>query len=275
MGIADIIPGVSGGTIAFITGIYERFVFGIRDIDFKFVPLAVKGKMPEAKENFKSIDFRFFIPLLCGMGLAFLIFSKIVHFALVSFPVPTFAFFFGLILASSRMIFLKIKEKRALALGFVVLGAIAGFAFTQINPIQADNSPLIIILSGMIAITAMVLPGISGAFILLMLGKYEFIVQAVTNFDLYILVLFNIGSISGIIVFSRILSYMLKKYFPQMIGFLTGLMLGGLAVPLEKISLGVGETGLIQPLLGMLAGLVVVLLLEWVTSKKKPVKEKK
>jgi len=267
MGIADIIPGFSGGTVAFITGIYERLVFGIKNIDFKFVPLALKGNFPAAKKNFLEIDFEFFIPLLSGLGLSFLLFARVVNFFLEAYPVGTNSFFTGLILASALVVFKKTENKTPGLLLFIVLGLIFGFAVSTMSPMQADHSPPTIIASGVVAITAMILPGISGAFMLMLLGQYRFIIQALTNLDVYTLLLFNIGTLSGIVLFSRLLTYLLKKYKSQVFGFLTGLMIGGLAMPLNNISRYSLES-LVVPVVVAVIGIVLVLIIDRFSQSK-------
>jgi len=267
MGIADIIPGVSGGTVAFITGIYERLVFGIKNIDFKFIPLALKGDLKGAKKNFFEIDLEFFVPLLTGLGISFLLFARIVKYFLEFFPVETFSFFTGLILASALVIFKKTENKTPGLLVFIALGLIFGFVISTMNPVQADHSPLTIIASGVVAITAMILPGVSGAFLLLLLGQYEFIIEALHSLDFFTLALFQIGTISGIIVFSRLLAYLLKKHKTPVFGFLTGLMIGGLAMPLNKVST-LGDGSLLVPVTMAITGIVLVLLLEFFSDSK-------
>ncbi len=267
MGVADIIPGVSGGTIALITGIYERLVFGIRDIDFKFLLFAIKGDFKRAKENFLDIDLALFVPLLSGLGVSFTLFAGVIDFCLNVFPALTFAFFFGLILASARTVFAKIKNRDALTIGFIFLGLFLGVAITLLNPVKSNPSPLVIVGSGMVAICAMILPGISGAFLLLLLGQYEFIVRALHNFDFVALAIFNVGTISGIILFSRLLAFLLKKHESRVLGFLTGLMIGGLNMPLQRVGENMPRAGLLLPVIAALAGIVVVMLLEFFSGK--------
>jgi len=267
MGVADIIPGVSGGTIALITGIYERLVFGIRDIDFKFLLFALRGDLKRAKENFLDIDLALFVPLLSGLGVSFLLFARVIDFFLNAFPALTFAFFFGLILASARTVFAKIKNRDALTVGFIGLGLFLGVAITLLNPVKSNPSPLVIMGSGMVAICAMILPGISGAFLLLILGQYEFIVRALHNLDFATLAIFNVGTISGIILFSRLLAFLLKKHESRVLGFLTGLMIGGLNMPLQKVGENVPRAGLLLPVIAVLGGIMVVVLLEFFSEK--------
>ncbi len=181
MGGADIIPGVSGGTIALITGIYERFVNALRSIDLKFVPYLFYGfkdrkYFGKARENIASIDFRFLLPLAGGILVAFLALANIMGMLLEDFPSYTYAFFLGLILCSAVVIYLGNREHiRSTDMLVGVVGFLVGIVIVGLQAIQTDHSVLIILFSGMITFCAMILPGISGAFILLILGQYGFL----------------------------------------------------------------------------------------------------
>jgi len=262
MGMADIIPGVSGGTIAFITGIYSRLVFGIKNVDFGFLRFSLRGDFSKAKKNFLAIDFSFFIPLLAGIALSFLFFSRIIRFALEFHPVPTFAFFFGLILASAKIVYGSISQRNFQALAFAGAGFAFAFLFTGLTGIQADHSAIAVFASGAIAVCAMILPGISGAFILLFLGQYEFLLQALHNLDLVVIFLFIAGALIGILLFSRLLAFLLKRHKSSVMAFLTGLMLGALRIPLEKASAAANLEEVKLAVAFALAGVFLVLLLD-------------
>ena len=222
MGGADIIPGVSGGTVALITGIYERFIDAIRSVNLLFIPYFFRGFIDKkyfykSKDNFLKIDFRFLIPLVFGIGLAFLLISNIIGPILDIYPSYAYAFFFGLIFSSSIFVYFTIKTINMWTPIFIVIGFIVGFLIVWLEAIQTTHNIPIIFLSGIITICAMILPGISGAFILLLLGQYEFMLNVLRGFTIldfsglpYALA-YIFGGIIGIIGLSRILSYLIKN----------------------------------------------------------------
>lgn len=237
MGLADIIPGVSGGTIALITGIYERLIFAIKSIDPRLPLYVLKGNFKEARETFWDIDFFLLVPLVLGIGTAFLAASRVILIALNQFPAFTYSFFFGLILASAILIYRRIGEKSHKALFTGILGLMFAFWLVGQNAFQFNHTLPIIFVSGFIAICAMILPGISGSFMLLLLGQYEFLLSALKNFSTQylILIVFMSGAIISILAFSRVLSYLLKNHEAATLAFLTGLMVGALRLPFEKV----------------------------------------
>ncbi|MFB6089233.1 MAG: DUF368 domain-containing protein, partial [Candidatus Aenigmatarchaeota archaeon] len=238
MGLADIIPGVSGGTIAFIVGIYEKLITSIKS----FTPLIFLYllKAPFSKESrkeflrlFGSMNPRFLLALLFGIITSFLAASRVILIALHNFPTYTYAFFFGLILASAVMIY---EHVEGLNIGKVFVG-FAGFLFsfmiTGPQTLTLPHTIPVVFFSGMIAISAMILPGISGSFMMLLLGQYEFMLGVLKNFTTkYVEILVFIGGAAiGLVIFSRILSYLLKEHKQHTVSFLTGLMLGALRLP--------------------------------------------
>jgi putative membrane protein len=245
MGSADIIPGVSGGTIALITGIYERLVRALRSIDFKFIPYFFRGLIDrrylwKAKDNFLSIDFIFLLPLVSGIAVAFLSLANVMGFLLEEYPSYTYAFFFGLILSSALLIYFTGNMKvTVMTLFFLALGVGMGYLIVGLEAIQTDHSLLIIFASGMITFCAMILPGISGAFILLFLGQYEFmlgVLRQLTVLDtsrLSYAVVYPLGGVIGLVSFSRVLSYLLEKHRNSTLSFIVGLMIGALREPGE------------------------------------------
>jgi len=259
MGIADIIPGVSGGTIALIMGIYEKLIFSIRNIKLTF----------NIKQLFKSIDFNFFIPLILGIGIAFLSLSHLLTSLIENYPGLIYAFFFGLILGSIYFIYRQIKEFNWKILLSSLVGFMLSFWIVGINQIQPSHSPLTIFISGAIAIIAMILPGISGSFILLTLGQYEYMIEAISNLDFVIIILFILGALFGLLSFVRVVSYLLKRHEHLTLAFLTGVMIGALRLPYYKISvsLSLGSSFLFIIILGIV-GFVVVILLENLSSTK-------
>ncbi len=243
MGSADIIPGVSGGTIALITGIYERFVFALESINLHFLYYFILGfkdktNFKKAKESFFSIDFLFLIPLVLGILLAFLTLANVIGFLLETVPTQTFAFFFGLIFASAFYVYYTHKSLFKIQSSvFIGIGFLVGFLIVGLESIQLSHTPLMIFASGIISFCAMILPGLSGAFILLVLGQYEFllsILRELTHFEFGMILFvfaYGFGGIIGLLGFSRVLSFLFSKYKSATIAFITGLMIGALRKP--------------------------------------------
>jgi len=273
MGAADILPGISGGTIAFITGIYERLIFGIRNIDFAFIPLFLQGKFKEARKNLLSIDFGFLIPLLSGIALSFLLLAGLVKTMLTEHKALTYAFFFGLIAGSLIVIAKEIswskKHKKAFLLNALLflIGFLFAFFFVALNPIKANHSMPVIFGSGIVAACAMLLPGISGAFTILLLGQYEFMLDALRSFNVPIMALFSIGLFFGFISFARVLAYLIRNNRNLTLAFLSGLMLGSLRLPLETIK-DVPEDPILI-FISAAVGFFIILLIERKANSKK------
>ncbi len=242
MGIADVIPGVSGGTMALITGIYERLIHAIRSINHRFITLALKGDMKGARENARAIDIQLLAPLLVGILAAVALFAWIIDYLLTNQTGPTYGFFFGLILASAILVsnYVERIEPKHIASG--VVGFVIVFLIIGIDQIEGNHALPIIFLAGSIAICAMILPGISGALILLIIGQYQHLLDAVNDRDLVVLAVFAMGAIIGIILFARLLDHLIKNHKSLTMAFLFGLMLGALRVPVEKIG-GATDTG--------------------------------
>ncbi len=284
MGSADIIPGVSGGTIALITGIYERFIFALQSINLRFVYyffLTIKDKknLQKAKKHFYSIDFSFLIPLAFGILLAFLTLANLIGFLLETIPAQTFAFFFGLILASAFYVYYSHKDLFHLSsIVFILLGVILGFLVVGLESIQLDHSLLMIFVSGIITFCAMILPGLSGAFVLLVLGQYSFLLNVLRDlthfeFGMILFVLsYGLGGLVGLLGFSRVLSYLFSKYKSATIAFITGLMIGALRKPgVEMLS---SSEHLFFTIISLFLGIIVVTVFSVYELKKKPITQK-
>ena len=262
MGTADTIPGVSGGTIALITGIYERLIHNISKINFKFIFPFFKGKFSESFEIMKNeIDFEFFIPLGMGIVIAVLCVSKLIMYLITNYMSFTFAFFAGLILASAYLVFNEIEKFNVKNLVFGIMGLVFAFFFVGLNPIQANHSLIVVFFSGFIAICAMILPGISGAFLLLLLGQYEFMLSALNGLKIPEIITFICGAALGIISFSRVLDYLLKHHKAVTMSFLSGLMLGTLRLPYSKMT-NINLTSLIGIIVLGVLGFSLVIVLE-------------
>ena len=265
MGSADIVPGVSGGTIALITGIYAHLVEAISRIRFAFVKPLLKGDINGFIQGlFDEIEFKFFIPLVLGIGVAFLTLAKVVTYCMDVHTALTYAFFLGLIIASAVILFKKLNEINLKNLLFALLGAILTFIFVSLNPIAANHSLPVIFISGMIAICAMILPGISGSFLLLLLGQYKHMLNALHQLNIVEIIVFVVGALIGILGFSKILNYLLKNHEEVTMAFLIGVMLGSLKVPAVEIvnSAGLSFAGLFPCLIVAVIGFAIIIILE-------------
>lgn len=225
MGAADVIPGVSGGTIAFITGIYEELINSIRRIDMETMRLLQRL---EWSAFWKRINGNFLLIVLGGILTSLLSLAKLMNYLLIIYPIPIWSFFFGLILISAPLILREVKVWSVSS----VLAGLAGIAIaywiTIVSPAQTSSSLLFIFVCGALAICAMILPGISGAFILLLLGKYEFMIKSLVELDLAVVTVFALGCIIGLLSFSRFLSWILTHYRFPTLALLSGFMLGSL-----------------------------------------------
>ena len=237
MGSADIVPGVSGGTIALITGIYERLIFAISSIKFSFIKPLLKGNLSDFKTKLiEEIDFELFIPLALGIGIAFITLAKVISYLLDTHTAYTFSFFLGLILASAYILYTKLDDLNIKLIVITAIGIILSYIFVGLNPIATNHSLIVIFISGLIAICAMILPGISGSFLLLLLGQYQYMLNALNSKNLIEIFVFCIGALIGILGFSKLLNYLLEKYESATMAFLIGIMLGTLRLPVIKIT---------------------------------------
>ncbi len=225
MGAADVIPGVSGGTIAFITGIYEELINSIKSINPASLKLLLRGKI---SEFWTAINGNFLISLVAGIFISILSLAKLMEYLLESYPVLVWSFFFGLIVASAIYVVRYVKKWNAGIVLITVAGAVIAYVITILTPAEANTTYGFIFLSGAIAICAMILPGISGSFILVLLGMYRFILQAVSDFNIPVILVFLLGAGISIILFSNFLSWLFRKYHDLTIGLLAGFMVGSL-----------------------------------------------
>lgn len=261
MGTADVMPGVSGGTIALITGIYERLVHSISKINFKFLKPLFKAQFKESWQIFrKEVDLELFIPLLMGIGIAVLTLSRLMSFLLANYVAFTYAFFAGLIIASTYIVYKEIDGFSVKYFSFGIVGFVFAFIFVGLNPIQANHTLPIIFFSGMLAICAMILPGISGAFILLLINQYEYMINALNSVSISEIITFILGALVGIISFSRLLDYLLQHHEHVTMSFLVGLMLGTLRLPYQKIAVTETNSIIVSAVLGLIAfGIVIIM----------------
>lgn len=225
MGAADVVPGVSGGTIAFIVGIYDELINSIKSVNGESLKLLFTGKIGAF---WKAINGNFLCSILLGIGISVFSLAKLITWLLVAHPILVWAFFFGLVLASTWFVSKDIKRWHIGTIAMFIVGVAVAFYITVATPAQTPDNYAFIFLCGAIAICAMILPGISGSFILVLLGKYMYIMEAVKEFKIGTLAVFAAGALIGITAFSRVLSYALAHFRNSTLALLTGFMLGSL-----------------------------------------------
>ena len=265
MGAADIVPGVSGGTMALITGIYGHLIEAICNFKFGFIKPLFKGNLKGFwNQLLDEIDFNFFIPLVLGIGVAFLTLAKVVTYCMDVHTALTYSFFLGLIIASAVVLFRKLNEISIKTIISAVIGCILTYIFVSLNPIAANHSLIILFFSGMIAICAMILPGISGSFLLLLLGQYKYMLNALHQLHFTEIIVFVVGALIGILGFSKILNYLLKNHEELTMAFLIGVMLGSLKVPFVEISNAVSMnfSGLLPCIIIAVIAFVIIVIME-------------
>ena len=226
IGSADIIPGVSGGTIALITGIYEELLEAIQAFDITAFHLFKKGQF---KVLWHHLHGAFLLPLVGGIGLSLATTVQLVTYLLAHYPIQTWSFFWGLLLVAAFIIYKQIKQWYLRTLLISLGGLVLAYSITKITPLHTPNASWFIGLAGAIAVCAMLLPGISGSFMLLLLGKYTFMLDALKDFKLGILAIFSMGGVVGLLVFSRLIAWLLRQHHDNTMALLAGFMLGSLS----------------------------------------------
>lgn len=291
MGAADVVPGVSGGTIALIAGVYERLLAAISACTPDKLMWLVRGR---AREAWRAIDGTFLVSLLAGILTSIAAFANLIGYLLEAHPELIWSFFFGLILVSVYVVGREVHRWNIWTALLVLLGAVFAYMITVAGPLQWSAAPLMIFLAGAIAICAMVLPGISGSFVLVLLGLYATILGAVRSFDLALLAVFALGCVVGLLSFSRLVSWLLQHARSATMALATGLLIGslnkvwpwkqtlswrenskGAMEPVQQSNLLPGSyetlTGEPSYWLGglglMLAAIILVLSLEWVGQR--------
>lgn len=225
MGGADVVPGVSGGTIAFITGIYTTLLDSIKSFDLKAVQLLSKFKV---KELWAHVNGSFLLTLLSGIALSIITLAKLIHYLLEYYPIQLWSFFFGLVIISAVSVSREIRDWKVGVILSGLLGIVIAFLITEATPAETPTASWFIFLSGAIAICAMILPGISGSFILLILGKYAYILEAVNERELGTIIVFGLGCVVGLLAFARVISWLLHKFHDVAVALLAGFMIGSL-----------------------------------------------
>jgi len=226
MGAADVVPGVSGGTIAFITGIYDTLLESIRRINPSLIPVI---KQQGIKGAFEHINGTFLVLLFSGILTSIFTFARVITWMLQTHPIPLWSFFFGLIIVSVIHMFKQVEQWKITRFIAVAAGAFFAYGITVLHPLTMEPTLLNVVIAGAIAICAMILPGISGSFILLLLGMYGPVLTAAKSFDIITLALFALGCLIGLLSFSHLLSWVLRHYRDIALTFLTGLMIGTLS----------------------------------------------
>lgn len=226
MGVANVIPGVSGGTIALLTGIFERLINALKSFDVEAVRLLLKFKFREFAQH---VDFGFLLSVFLGVGVSIISVAKLLEFLFQSYPVYVWSFFFGLILVSVWFVGKSIGKIDVPAAVSFVIGAAVAFGLSVMNPATENTAFWYLIICGAVAVCSMILPGLSGSFVLILMGNYQLImIYAVSHFDMGIIVPVAIGVVVGLLAFSHFLSWLLSRYACQTMAVLTGFIFGSL-----------------------------------------------
>ncbi|MBC2605650.1 DUF368 domain-containing protein [Pelagicoccus albus] len=228
MGAANVIPGVSGGTIAFVTGIYTEFIDSLKAFDLTALKLALRF---EIRALLKHVNFAFLFPLFLGVAVSLFSLGKLLDWLFSDYPILVWSFFFGLILASVYYVSENIRKRTAPVYITFVLGTVAALALALLKPAEENPAFLYVAICGVVAVCSMILPGLSGSFVLILMGNYQLVMlQAVPDLNLQVIFPFAIGGGIGFIVLSRAISYLLHHYHDTTLSALTGFILGSLAV---------------------------------------------
>lgn len=235
MGAANVIPGVSGGTMALITGIFERLIDAIKSFNLKAVKLLYGFKL---KEFAKHTDLYFLLAVFGGIAIAIITLARLFDYLFTNYPVYIWAYFFGLVLASVYFVGKTVSSWKTSVIITFVIGTTVAVFISIMNPATENSGLLYLMLCGVVAMCSMILPGLSGSFVLILMGNYQLVmIDAVNDRNLGILIPVGIGAVLGLLAFSHILSWVFKKYRDQTISLLTGFILGSLSVlwPWQKL----------------------------------------
>jgi putative membrane protein len=227
MGTANVIPGVSGGTVALITGIFEELINSIKSFDIKALKLLFTGKL---KDFSIYINLNFLISVFLGIGISIFSLAKLLEYLFNYYPVFIWAYFFGLILASVYFVGKTVEKWTVPVIVSFIIGTAAALSITFLNPANENDSFIYLVICGIVAICSMILPGLSGSFVLILLGNYRLMLQAVGNMQIGILLPLIIGAGVGLVAFSHLLSWIYKRFRNETISTLTGFIFGSLAI---------------------------------------------
>ena len=228
MGAANVIPGVSGGTMALLTGIFEKLINTIKSFDLLAVKLACKFRF---KELFAHIDITFLSAIGIGVLGSILTFARILEYLFDHYALLVWAFLFGLILASVYFVGKTIQRRTGAVVALFLLGTAIAAGIAFLEPASENDSIPYLLLCGAVAMCSMILPGLSGSYVLLLMGNYHLVmIKAVSSFDFGILIPVGIGAVAGLTAFSRLLSWIFRKFHDQTIALLTGFIFGSLSI---------------------------------------------
>lgn len=249
MGAANVIPGVSGGTIALITGIFEKLINSIKSFDIAALNFLLKGEFKKFAEH---VNLLFLVTVFAGVGVSIISLAKLFDFLFVNYPIHIWSYFFGLILISVYFVGKRIDKWSVSVILSFVIGTLVALSITVLSPATENSNIFYLFLCGLIAACSMILPGLSGSFVLILMGNYQLVmIDAVNNFDFAILIPVVVGALIGLLAFSYILSWIFVKYKNQTIAVLTGFILGSLSVLWpwkEVVKTVIDRHGVTQPL---------------------------
>lgn len=228
MGAANVIPGVSGGTIALITGIFERLINSIKSFNITALKLIIAGKF---KEFSIYTDLVFLISILLGIAISIFSFARLLDYLFTNYPIHIWSYFFGLIIASVYFVGKTIEKWRIPTIIAFLIGTTIAIGITVLSPSRENDHYLYVFICGIVASCSMILPGLSGSFVLILMGNYQLVmIDSINNFDLNVLIPLVVGAGFGLLVFSYFLSWIFKNYHDQTLGMLTGFILGSLSI---------------------------------------------
>ncbi len=227
MGAANVIPGVSGGTIAFVTGIYERLINAIKSFDLGTLRLLLSG---DWKVFILKTDLYFLVSIFAGIGVSIISLAKVLEIAFTQYETYTLAFFFGLIVASILGVGKQIGALNGASIVSLLIGTGIAVAIAFLPPAQANDSFFYLIICGMVAISSMILPGLSGSYVLLLMGNYVLVMQSISSLNIWVLAPIAIGCALGLALFSRLLSYLFENFKSPTVSLLTGFVAGSLVI---------------------------------------------
>ena len=228
IGAANVIPGVSGGTIAFITNIYEDLINSLKSLDVKAVKLAFSFRTRELSQH---INLPFLIAVFLGVAISILSLGKLLDFLFNVYPVQVWSFFFGLILASIFFVGKRIEKWNTVSITMLLLGTALAVFISFMKPATENHNFFYLVICGVVAISSMLLPGLSGSFVLILLGNYRLLfLKAIPDFNLKVIIPVGIGALVGFVALSHLIAYLLKKFYDATIAVLTGFILGSLLI---------------------------------------------
>ncbi|MBR0314203.1 MAG: DUF368 domain-containing protein [Bacteroidales bacterium] len=248
IGAANVIPGVSGGTIAFLTGIFERLINSLKSFNFRTTKLLFQGKF---RQWAKETDIVFLLFIILGIAISAFSLAKLMLYLLHNQPVATWSFFFGLVLVSCWYVLKEVKKWNVGTFISLILGTAIAVWVSLTSPAETPDTWWFILIAGAASICGMILPGISGSFLLVLMVKYEDLMQSISSLNIPRLALYLIGAVAGLLAFSHFLAWLLKNWYNQTIALLTGFMVGSLIKiwPWQQILQGEGDKAITHPIL--------------------------